>query len=413
MIKLISIVGARPQFIKAGAVRRALDSWNLKAPSRRRMEEVLVHTGQHYDHNMSTVFFEELQLPKPAYNLGVGSETHGRQTALMMEGIERVLLKEKPDLVLVYGDTNSTLAGVLAAAKLQIPSAHVEAGLRSYNRRMPEEINRVVADELSQILFCPTATAVENLCREGIVDDGRESEKGSRDAFQVRRVVRVGDVMADSIFFHQKLAAEKSRIIKRLGLLKKPAEGRYVLLTLHRAENVDDPLRLRNILEAIRKIAASGYRVVFPVHPRTQKRLYELGYPKLTGQEAPWPNIQIIEPVAYLDMLALEKHAYVIVTDSGGVQKEAFLLRVPCITVREETEWVETVDWGWNRLTGSDPHKILEAFECLLARTGSHAPFPVRTFTGENDPHPYGTGRAAEEIVAFLADFLCPEGEHP
>ncbi len=410
MVKLLSVVGARPQFIKAGAVRRALERWNRTRPAALQMEEILVHTGQHYDDNMSAVFFEELHLPKPAYNLGVGSDSHGRQTGRMIAALEDVLFQEKPDLVIVYGDTNSTLAGVLAAVKLHIPTAHVEAGLRSFNRRMPEEINRVVADELSQILFCPTTTAVENLRREGIVDNGAGLEKDSKDLFQVRRVVRVGDVMADSILYHQELAAKQCRILDRLGLCKASGRERYVLLTLHRAENVDNPSRLGRIMDAMRKIAASGFRVVFPVHPRTRKRLTGLDFQAYRPQKDCRPLVHVVDPVGYLDMLQLEKNAFVIVTDSGGVQKEAFLLRIPCITVREETEWVETVALGWNRVTGSHPERIGEAFQQVVEWSGLGAPFSMPEGEMVTDPNPYGTGHAADDIIAFLADCFASSG---
>lgn len=413
MIKLVSVVGARPQFIKAGAVRRALESWNRSAPAVLRLEDVLLHTGQHYDDNMSAVFFEELGLPKPAYNLGVGSATHGRQTGRMIEAVEEVLLRERPHLVLVYGDTNSTLAGVLAAVKLHIPAAHVEAGLRSFNRRMPEEINRVVADELSQILFCPTETAVENLRREGIVDDGAASAKASEDLFQIRRVVKVGDVMADSILHNQELARGMSRIMERLGLRKKPEGPRHVLLTLHRAENVDDPDRLCRIMEAVREIAACGCRVIFPIHPRTRNRLMSGAFAPLLSDMALRKNVDFVDPVGYLDMLELERHASVIITDSGGVQKEAFLLRVPCITVREETEWVETVALGWNRITGPEPAKISEAFQAVLQWTGPQAPFAVPGVHEPTEANPYGTGHAADEIIAFLAALFNPKVHKP
>lgn len=407
MIKLLSVVGARPQFIKAGAVRRALERWNRTAPETRRVEEILVHTGQHYDDNMSAVFFEELELPRPAYNLGVGSDTHGRQTGRMLAALEDVLLQAKPDLVLVYGDTNSTLAGVLAAVKLHIPTAHVEAGLRSFNRSMPEEINRVVADELSQILFCPTAAAVENLRREGILDEPAAVTVG--DVFRVRRVVQVGDVMADSILYHEKIADKKSAILRKLGLTGSDQSKRYVLLTLHRAENVDDPHRLKQIVDTMRKIGDSGFRVVFPIHPRTRKRMESFGLPipGLEGGSA-LSNIQVVDPVGYLDMLALEKHAFAVVTDSGGVQKEAFLLRVPCVTVRGETEWVETVALGWNRVTGAEPEKILEAVHSLLDWRGQRAPFGDHQSGEQIDPNPYGTGHAADRIIAFLANLFPP-----
>lgn len=323
-MKIVSIVGARPQFIKCAAVSRELRKDHI---------EILVHTGQHYDPEMSDVFFEELQIPKPDYNLGIGSGLHGKQTGLILAGIEDVLLKEKPDLVLVYGDTNSTLAGALAAAKLHIPVAHVEAGLRSFDRTMPEEINRIVADHVSDLLFCPTENAVSLLAKEGIT----------------RGVHLVGDVMADVLAFNKALAGKNSRIIKNLGLERK----RYCVATIHRPSNTDNPEALSSIIHAF---GESGMPIVFPVHPRTLKYLGEYG---LLGRMP--VNIRIIEPVGYLEMIQLMGNAEKILTDSGGIQKEAYMLGVPCITLRENTEWIETLHDGWNILTGSDEHKILSA----------------------------------------------------
>lgn len=348
-MKIVSIVGARPQFIKAAPVSRAL---------RPHHTEVLVHTGQHYDDNMSAVFFQELDIPMPDYNLGVGSGTHGAQTGEMLMRIEQVLLDEKPDWVLIYGDTNSTLAGALAAAKLHIKVAHVEAGLRSFNRRMPEEINRIVADHLSDLLLCPSQTAVDNLAKEGIT----------------RGVHLVGDVMADALAFAAERARVHSDILTRLGL----NERGYLLATVHRAENTDDETRLRNILQAFAEIDEI---IVFPVHPRTRNQLSTFHLPLST-------NVQIIEPVGYLDMVRLEQSAKMILTDSGGIQKEAYWLGVPCVTLRDETEWVETVQAGWNVLAGADPMRIVTA---------------VQEFTPRKD-HPllYGDGKAAKRIAEQL-----------
>lgn len=344
-MKLLDIVGARPQFIKVGPILRAIAKHNREHPQRA-IHEVLVHTGQHYDYTMSRVFFEELELKEPDYHLGVGSGTHGSQTGEMLKRIEDVLLKEKPDLVMVYGDTNSTLAGALAAAKLHIPVAHVEAGLRSFNKTMPEEINRVLTDHISDLLFCPTQTAVENLEREGIT-------KG---------VHLVGDVMYDSVLYNVQLAEKRSEILERLHLQPKG----YALATVHRAENTDHPERLRSIFQALETIAADGLPVVVPLHPRTRKRLSALNLP--------FNRLQIIEPVSYLEMLLLEKSAKIILTDSGGVQKEAFFFKVPCVTVRDETEWVETVELGWNVLVGCDPERIVEAGRTMRPPSGSAAP---------------------------------------
>lgn len=326
-MKIISIVGARPQFIKLAPLSAEL--------RKRGISEIVLHTGQHYDENMNKVFFEELNISEPDYNLGIGSGLHGEQTAKMLIGIEEILLKEKPDLVIVYGDTNSTLAGALAASKLHIPLAHVEAGLRSFNKRMPEEINRIVADHLSDILFCPTKTAVENLRNEGIT-------KG---------VYLVGDIMFDALMHFEKISQEKSVILERLGIKPKS----YYLLTIHRAENTDNLERLKSILLALMK---SGKSIIFPIHPRTKNKVREFGLESYLNS-----NIRVIDPVGYLDMLNLEKNAYAILTDSGGIQKEAFWLKVPCITLREETEWVETVRYGWNTLVGANKDKILEALD--------------------------------------------------
>jgi len=321
-MKVCSIVGARPQFIKAAVVSRA-----LRAVAR----EILIHTGQHYDTEMSAVFFQELEIPAPDYNLGIGSTSHGAQTGRMLEQLEAVLEKERPDRVLVFGDTNSTLAGALAAAKLKIPVDHVEAGLRSFTRSMPEEVNRVVTDHLSSLLFCPSQTAIENLAREGLTNG----------------VHLVGDVMAEALRFGVHRAQQRSTISKRLDL--RPQQ--YLLVTLHRAENTDDHVRLRSILTGL---AAIDEKIIFPVHPRTEAALGSLSW------TAP-PHIHLIPPASYLEMCALESDARIILTDSGGVQKEAYWLGVPCITLRDETEWVETVASGWNRLVGADTDRLLKA----------------------------------------------------
>lgn len=292
-----------------------------------------MHTGQHYDPEMSEVFFEELHIPKPEYNLGIGSGPHGKQTGMILTKIEEVLLKEKPDLVLVYGDTNSTLAGALAAAKLHIPVAHVEAGLRSFDRTMPEEINRVVTDHISDSLFCPTENAVKLLAKEGIT----------------RGVHLVGDVMADVLEFNKTLAEKNSHIIETLGL----EPGGYGVATIHRPSNTDNPDALSVI---IRTFGKAEMPIVFPVHPRTRKYLKEYG---LLGRMP--TNVKIIEPLGYLDMIRLMGNAKKILTDSGGIQKEAYMLGVPCITLRENTEWIETLHDGWNILTGADDEKILSA----------------------------------------------------
>jgi UDP-GlcNAc3NAcA epimerase len=349
-MKVLTVVGARPQFVKAATVSKVLRSGAT---------EVLVHTGQHYDFNMSKVFFQELELPDPDYNLEIGSGTHGAQTGKMLEALEMVMAKETPNLVLIYGDTNSTLAGALAAVKLHIPVAHVEAGLRSFNRKMPEEINRVVADHVSAWLLAPTETAIRNLTAEGIVAG----------------VHLTGDVMYDAFLTAAKIAQERSGILNTLG----QTPGKYSLLTLHRAENTDDPNRLRSIISALHEL---GQPVIFPLHPRTRAKLKEHGI-DIGGR-----LLRMIEPVGYFDMLALELNASRIFTDSGGVQKEAYMAKVPCITLRDETEWVETVDAKWNILVGADPEAIKAAFDLHWLGTGYPALF--------------GDGNAAQKIVRII-----------
>jgi len=328
-----------------------------------------VHTGQHYDEDMSDVFFRELAIPEPVVNLGVGSDLQGAQTARMLEGLEHLMIEQAPDWVLVYGDTNSTIAGALAAAKLQIPVAHVEAGLRSFNRGMPEEINRVVTDHLSSLLFAPTTAAVEALKREGMTSD---------------RIRLVGDVMFDAVLFYARQAETKSTTLRTLGL---PAGG-YILSTIHRAENTDDPQRLTEIFGGLAR-AAADLPVVVPLHPRTRKVLDTLSI-RDNGLKA----LSIIDPVGYLDMTMLEKHARLIVTDSGGVQKEAFFHGVPCVTLRNETEWVELVDSGWNVLV--PPQSEREVHAAILRALEKEVPCKKEQF--------YGDGRAAEAIVCALSE---------
>ncbi len=347
-MKIVTVVGARPQFIKAAAVNRAIHQWNKK---KKRIREILVHTGQHYDVLMDKVFFEELALPRPNYHLGVGSGSHAEQTGMMLERIEAVLKKEKPMVVMVYGDTNSTLAGALAAAKLNIPVAHVEAGLRSDDRTMPEEINRLLTDHVSTFLFCPTDQAIQNLLREGIEDE------------KTRKVKNVGDVMYDSILHYSKLAEEKSTVLKDLNLYFSTPNSEhrtqnYYLATLHRAENTDDPKRLRSILKALDELGRK-MPVIFPLHPRTKKMM------NASHLLSRFKNIKCMEPVSYLNMLKLEKNAEAILTDSGGVQKEAYWLRTPCVTLREVTEWGYTVKEGWNMVSGWRTFDILQAIQKL------------------------------------------------
>jgi UDP-GlcNAc3NAcA epimerase len=327
-MKIVSVVGARPQFIKCAPVSREI---------RKSHTEILVHTGQHYDTEMSDVFFEELMIPRPDYHLSVGSGSHGKQTGDILMRVEEILFLEKPDLVIVYGDTNTTIGGALAAAKLNIPVAHVEAGLRSYDRTMPEEINRVVTDHISNLLFCPTENAVRILAKEGI-------ERG---------VHLVGDVMVDALEFNKEIAEKRSQILERLCI----TPNQYLVLTVHRPANTDRKENLESIIRAVEK---AGMPVVFPVHPRTKKCLQEYGM----WNQLP-ANIIITEPLGYLDMVKILRHASKILTDSGGMQKEAYMLGVPCITLRENTEWVETVEEGWNVLAGADFDKILNAIMCF------------------------------------------------
>ncbi len=360
-MKLLTVVGARPQFIKAAVVSRAIAGANEARQGLPTLEEVIVHTGQHYDDDMSEVFFRDLEVPRPAYNLGVGSGSHGRQTGRMLEAIEPVIERERPDCLLVYGDTNSTLAGALAASKVRVPVAHVEAGLRSFNRDMPEEINRVVVDHLATHLFCPTEGAVKNLSCEGIVQG----------------VHRVGDVMYDSLLYNLERAKSRADILSRLGL----QPGSYALATIHRAETTRDATELRRLVSCL---GAVGLPVIVPLHPRT-KRALDLDDARLNLGE-----VRLIPPVSYHEMLTLEQHARLVVTDSGGVQKEAFLLRVPCVTLRNETEWWETVEAGWNRLAGTEPAAVAKEITASLDQTPS------------TPGSPYGVGRAGEAIVEVL-----------
>ncbi len=381
-MKIMTVVGARPQFIKAAAVSRAIQAFNrssVSLGSRKRIREILVHTGQHYDYLMDRVFFEELKLPRPDYHLGAGSGSHAVQTGKMLEGVEGVLEKEKPEITIVYGDTNSTLAGALAAAKLNIPVGHVEAGLRSYRRSMPEETNRLLTDHLSTLLFCPTAQAVRNLSKEGI----RNADKTV--------VENVGDVMYDSILYYSELAETKSTILEDLNLVNLQSAIRnpqYYLATLHRAENTDHPKRLKSIFRALAEIV-KDCPVVLPLHPRTKKMM---GVQRLIKEAK---GIQLIDPVSYLDMLKLEKYARVILTDSGGVQKEAYWFRVPCITLREETEWVETIRSGWNVLVGTESDSIVKETK---RQKGRRLP---ASKTGI-----FGDGKASEKIIQVLFDYF-------
>jgi len=375
MLKIVSVIGARPQFIKAASVSRAIKEFNERhKQTNSKIKEIIVHTGQHYDYNMNDIFFKELNLKKSDHHLNVGSHSHSKQTALMLERIEGVLKKKAPDLVFVYGDTNSTLAGALAAKKLHLLLAHIEAGLRSYDMDMPEEVNRVVVDRISDILFCPSRTAVKNLVLEGITNSNSR---------KFPKVFLVGDVMYDAILFYLNVAENRSDIIRRLSLIPK----KYYLATVHRAENTDNPVRLKSILESLVDIAKNRAPVIFPVHPRTKKAMGSLKIKLFTK------SLKIIEPVSYLDMLLLEKNAKAILTDSGGVQKEACFLRVPCLTLRDETEWVETIDLGLNILTGVNKNKINKVLD-RLARSSVEK------------SQPYGDGKASKRIIDIISSLI-------
>ena len=353
--KILTVVGARPQFIKAAAVSRII-------AARDDVREILVHTGQHYDANMSDTFFEELKIPTPGHHLGIGSGPHGKQTGAMLESIERVLIDEQPNWLLVYGDTNSTIAGALAAAKLHIPVAHVEAGMRSFNRRMPEELNRVLTDHLATLNLTSTNTATAHLCEEGISGD---------------RVAEVGDVMYDAALFYGDRVGDRGELFKALGV----EPGDYFLATVHRAENTDDVERMSAITEAM-IVLGRDHRIVLPLHPRTRGVLERMGdLERLSGA------ITLCEPLGYLDMVAIEREAALVITDSGGVQKEAFFHGTPCVTLRDETEWTELVDGGWNTVV--PPVSVESILSGVLHSVGMQG----------SAIKPYGHGNAAERIV--------------
>lgn len=353
--KIVTILGARPQFVKAAVLSRLIRTGRWSEV----FQEKMVHTGQHYDDNMSAVFFREMEIPSPDYQLEAGGTTHGKMTGRMLIGIEDILLRENPDLVIVYGDTNTTLAGALAASKLHIPVAHIEAGLRSFNKHMPEEQNRIIADNLATWLFCPTDKAVENLKVENIT-------KG---------VHQVGDIMLDAtIFYRKKIQNYQSKFVSN--------QTSFVLATLHREENTENEIRLGQIMEALNALPVD---IILPLHPRTRKKIEALNF-------LPAKHIQLTEPLGYFEMLALEQKASCIITDSGGVQKEAYFMQKPCITLRNETEWTETVDTGWNILVGASKDKIMNAFNNIL--------IPVY------HPDLYGNGTTAEQILTALAEKL-------
>lgn len=347
MIKILTILGARPQFIKAGSVSRELKSHSD-------IQEIIVHTGQHYDANMSDVFFDEMQIPKPNYFLGIGGKSHAAMTGQMMEKIEEVAIKENPDWIMVYGDTNSTLAGALVASKLHIKLAHVEAGLRSFNMRMPEEVNRILTDRVSNLLLCPTDTAIRNLRNEGY------------DNFKCK-LVKTGDVMYDGALFYRKLAVKPTFIV----------QDKFILCTIHRAENTDDERRLRSIFDALKELSATQ-QVILPLHPRTKNVVDKL--------QIKTDSITIVDPLGYLEMVWLLDHCSLVVTDSGGLQKEAYFFSKQCLTLRDETEWVELIEIGANTLVGANREKILDAYSNLKDMP-------------KNEQYLYGTGNASLIIV--------------
>ncbi len=349
----MTILGARPQFVKAGTVSREINKFND-------IREIIVHTGQHYDKNMSEIFFEEMKIPKPKYFLGVGGKSHGAMTGQMIEKIEDIALKEKPDWILVYGDTNSTLAGALVASKLHIKLAHVEAGLRSFNMKMPEEVNRVLTDRISDVLFCPTDTAVNNLKNE------------KYDNFNCK-IVKSGDVMYDAVLYYKQFA-RKPRNVK--------IEKDFILCTIHRAENTDNLNKLKNIFEALADIG-KDIQIILPLHPRTKQKLNDLSLS--------FCNINIIEPIGYFEMLWLLKNSKMVMTDSGGLQKEAYFFKKPCITLREETEWIELLEIGINKLVGANKEKIIKGYKYFSDK-----------MLDIKDKDLYGNGKAAKKIIMEL-----------
>lgn len=355
MPKILTIVGARPQFVKAAALSRALNKYGI--------EEILVHTGQHFDENMAEIFFRQMEIPEPKYNLGINSLSHGAMTGRMLEEIEKVLLIEKPSAVVVFGDTNSTLAGALAATKLHIPVAHIEAGLRSFNMKMPEEVNRILTDRISEYLFCPNENAIANLKNEGFDNFGSH-------------ILNCGDVMYDVALYYSKLSADHSTIVSDLKL----EPGKFLLTTLHRQENTDDPAILDSLIFTLNKLS-NNYKIVLPIHPRTRKIIELRGF-KL--------NFNPIDPVGYFDMIELLKNCAFVISDSGGLQKEAFFFEKHCLVIRNETEWTELVEMGYNFLTGTVSAKILETVEYL------------NKYNVKFDKKPYGDGNAAEKIALVL-----------
>lgn len=381
MIKILTIIGARPQIIKAAALSRAIkNSYSGK------LKEIIVHTGQHYDDNMSEVFFDELDIPRPNYNLNVGSGSHGKQTAFMIEGIEEILLIEKPDGIVLYGDTNSTLAGAIAASKISVPIIHIEAGLRSFNKAMPEEINRIMCDHASTLLFSPTKTGYENLLREGFKENNKAPYTSDNP-----KIYHCGDVMYDNSLFFSEAVEERTDVLTKNNIEK----NKYILATVHRNNNTDEPERLNALFSALRSIAKeNNVKVVLPLHPRTSKLLSHNLKPELYSNIKTDPLITIISPVSFLEMIALEKNASLVMTDSGGVQKEAFFFKKPCIILRSETEWVELVNCGSAKITDADEEKIKEAY--VFFKEKKDLVFPDL----------FGDGKAAEFICNEIINTL-------
>ncbi len=378
-IRILTIVGARPQIIKAAAISRS-----IKNSFQNQIHEILVHTGQHYDANMSDVFFQEMGIPKPDYNLNVGSMSHARQTAKMMEGIEALILSEKPDYLLVYGDTNSTLAGAISAAKLHLPVIHVEAGLRSFNKAMPEEINRIMTDHASTLLFSPTQTGFQNLKREGFANTDVQKAHVDNPA-----IFHCGDVMLDNTLFFKQKAQKESKILEKLNL----KSDNFILCTIHRDNNTDQKERLTNIVEALLEISQkSELEIVLPLHPRTSKKMPEIIEKELYDKFINSNKIKITEPVSFFDMIQLESHSKLVMTDSGGVQKEAFFLQKPCLIMRSETEWVEIVNAGCAKIVDANKVNIIENFD-------NYSKHKNLIF-----PEIFGNGKAAEFICQKIVE---------
>ncbi|OYT13716.1 MAG: UDP-N-acetylglucosamine 2-epimerase (non-hydrolyzing) [Bacteroidetes bacterium 4572_114] len=380
MVKLLTVVGARPQIIKAAALSRA-----IRKSFSNKISEQILHTGQHYDNNMSQVFFDEMGIPEPDFNLEVGSSGHGVQTAAMIVGVEEILITEKPDFIVLYGDTNSTLAGAIAASKLKIPIVHIEAGLRSFNKSMPEEINRIMCDHASTLLFSPTQTGVSNLQKEGFNMSNQPPFTSDNPA-----VFHCGDIMYDNSLYFSEIANEKSKILEKDNL----SPGEFILATIHRDNNTDDPVRMNGIFEALNHIASNGITVFLPLHPRASKLLKQNINKNLYQKISTNPNLIISHPVSFLDIIKLEKNARMIITDSGGVQKESYFFKKPCIILRPQTEWVEIVDSGAAMIVDADKDKILKAYEYFSGKTNLNYP-PV-----------FGDGKAAEFICNQIIYFI-------